>query len=261
MGWKRPAMKRPSGLILLAAALSCGCPAPARSPAAGGAEPTPAPAAGAPSAPPAQPELAGLPLIEVNSSSVRFGYMAFLLTGENGWEDADRALSRSLAASGVPVVALDGQRFFARRPTPEEASASLERILTHYLSAWNQEKIVAAGRAAGGAALPVMLNRLPERLQARVEVMAGIEPVAAGPDSPAGGWFGGGAQSPSRAVRAEIGRLRAPSLYCFHGIRPGGREICKILDPERVMIRTLQPGRSPEVPYDAAAQEIIRMIR
>jgi type IV secretory pathway VirJ component len=208
-----------------------------------------------------QLDITGLPLIEVNSSSVRFGYMAFLITGDEGWESADRALSRSLAASGVPVVALDWSRYFSNYRTPEEASESLEKILTHYRSTWNQDKIIAIGRSAGANALPFMLNRLPDSLLSHVEVVALLDPDSkTAPGSPAGDWLRSGNKGSFSLVRAEIEKLRAGIIYCYHGM-PLARAACGSLDPKRVLVRALKSGSSPNVSYDAAAQEIVKKLR
>lgn len=211
--------------------------------------------------PAGQHDIAGLPLIEVNSSSVRFGYMAFLITGDGGWEDADRALSRSLAASGVPVVALDWPRYCAERPTPEAAAATVADILTHYFSVWNQNKVLALGRSTGADALPFVLNRLPDSLLSHIAVVALLEPGSkTGLEFAISDWFGGGDRTSALPIRMEIEKLRAGTLYCFHGAQEAGA-VCSGFDSKRMLIRALKAGNSPDVPYDAAGQEIIRKIR
>jgi len=210
--------------------------------------------------PSGRPDLTGLPLIEVNSSSVRFGYMAFLITGDGGWEAADLALARSFAASGVPVVALDWPRYCASRPTPEEAAASLAKILTYYFSTWNQDKVVVMGLSLGAEALAFMLNRLPDSLMSHVEVVALLEPGSrTRPELSIIDWLGRGNKTSSLPIRSEIEKLRAKTIYCFHGTQPASA-LCRSLDPKRVLVRALKSGNSRDVPYDAAAQEIVRKI-
>lgn len=125
------------------------------------------------------PDIGDLPLIEVPSPGSTKRILAVQVTGDGGWGVTDAGLARGLAADGVPVVGLNALRYFWTRRTPESAAADLERILRHYLRAWDKDEAVVIGYSFGADALPFMYNRLTERTRSRVRLLVLMGPSEA----------------------------------------------------------------------------------
>jgi type IV secretory pathway VirJ component len=103
-----------------------------------------------------------LPLIEVPAdSAAQSDILAVHLTGDGGWGVTDRGLAQALAGHGIPVVGLNSLQYFWKRRSPEAAAADLDRLIQHYLTAWNKRRAIIIGYSFGADVLPFMLNRLP----------------------------------------------------------------------------------------------------
>ncbi len=126
-------------------------------------------------APPAPPELEGLPVVEVPST--RPGRrLALLLTGDGGWVAIDKGISRALADAGVAVVGLDSPRYFWKRRTPDETAADVARILRHYGAAWERSELMLIGYSRGADIVPFVAARLPADLRGALVLVALLGP-------------------------------------------------------------------------------------
>lgn len=117
-------------------------------------------------------DLKGLPLHQVQSVGPGATRLALLITGDGGWAGIDRAIARTLADSGVSVIGLDAATYLGTRRTPEEVAADVGRILSHYLVAWHCERIVLIGYSRGANIAPFIVNRLPDSLRTRIDLVA-----------------------------------------------------------------------------------------
>jgi type IV secretory pathway VirJ component len=115
-------------------------------------------------------DLSDLPLVEVPSQG-RSPMLAVLVSGDGGWAAIDRSIASVLAASGIPVVGLNSLQYFWKGRNPQTASRDLDRILRHYLKAWQKEKVVLVGYSRGADVLPFMVNRLAPDLSARISLI------------------------------------------------------------------------------------------
>ncbi|MEA2694959.1 MAG: hypothetical protein QOJ16_4346 [Acidobacteriota bacterium] len=176
--------------------------------------------------------VAGLPLVEVpatgGSPSDR---LAVIVSGDGGWAGIDREVGGALAARGIPVVGLNSLSYFWKEKPPEVVGRDLERILTHYLAAWHKQRAILIGYSLGADVLPFMVNRLPEDLQKRVDLIALLGPeTMASFEFHVTQWLGGGSKS-DRPVLPEVKKIagRTP-LLCLYG-KEEKDSICPTLDP------------------------------
>jgi type IV secretory pathway VirJ component len=112
-----------------------------------------------------------LPLVEVPSTGGSSRKMAVLLTGDGGWAGLDRGLSDRLAASGIPVVALSTLRYFWMPQKPETVAHDLERIMAHYLKAWNKDQVLLIGYSFGANVLPFVVADLAPDSRSRIATL------------------------------------------------------------------------------------------
>ena len=187
-----------------------------------------------PVAPP-EGELNDLPLVEVPATaaagdSTQARTLGVLLTGDGGFGVTDRGIAQSLAAHGIPVVALNSLHYFWTRRTPDSASADLGRILAHYTAAWKKDRAVVVGYSLGADVLPFMVNRLSPgpRASVRLLVFLGLSGEADF-EFHLTDWLGGGKHETSLPVTPELEKLRGSRMLCFYGTHDED-SVCRHLD-------------------------------
>lgn len=201
--------------------------------------------------------LRDLPLVEVPVKGRPAGdLIAVLLTADGGWVTLDRGVAAGLAADGVPVVGWSSLDYYRHPRTPELASADLARVLQHYLDAWGGRRVLLIGYSFGADVLPLLVNRLPADLRARV---AGVALIGFSPDAVfefhASEWVGivRGRRYPTLA---EVRRLGDVPLLCIYG--SGDRdEACGRLGMPNATVVAIASGHSMG-PVTAAVGEAVR---
>ncbi len=101
-----------------------------------------------------------LPLVEIPAKKPSGNILTVILSGDGGWASIDLELGDILSNQGVSVVDFNSLQYFWTHRAPEGASRDLERILRHYLAAWNKEKAIPIGYSLGADVLPFMVNWL-----------------------------------------------------------------------------------------------------
>jgi type IV secretory pathway VirJ component len=172
----------------------------------------------APEPVPLEPDLGDLPLIEVPSPGSAKRILAVHITGDGGWGVTDAGIADGLAAAGVPVVGLNSLKYFWTRRTPESAATDLERILKHYLRAWDKDEAVVIGYSFGADALPFMYNRLTEEARARVRLLVLMGPsTAANFEIRLSSLLGRTEFSDNLPTLPEMEKIPALAVLCFYG--------------------------------------------
>ncbi len=168
-------------------------------------------------APKGTPSVAGLPLVEVPAKGQGGKTLAVILSGDGGWASIDKDVAGALAAKGIPVVGWNSLQYFWSAKTPEVASKDLERILRHYLAAWNKEEVLLVGYSFGADVLPFFTNRLPADLIGKIRLLALLGPgKTADFEFHVTDWLGGG--SKGQPVLPEVRKLAGhPPVLCLYG--------------------------------------------
>ncbi len=94
--------------------------------------------------------------------------MIVYISGDGGWNKFNASLCDYLNEKGIPVLALDAQKYFWERKTPEQAAADLTAAIEKYQKLWKRDKFVLTGFSFGADVLPFLLNRFPPRIKSRV---------------------------------------------------------------------------------------------
>jgi type IV secretory pathway VirJ component len=215
-----------------------------------------APPAAAPSA--RAPEISDLPLEEVPATG-KSDEFALLMTGDGGWAGLDQELAARLAASGVPTVGLNSLKYFWQARTADETARDVTRILRHYLSAWDKQRVLLVGYSFGADVLPFVVNRLPADLRARVVSVSllGIDANASFEVS-ISDWVGaeaGGAQT-----RPEVARLGPLPVLCLYG--EGEKDsICPGLPDAAIKREQVGTGHHFGGEYGTLAERILAFAR
>src|SRR5688500_5638074 len=98
--------------------------------------------------------------------------MAVLISGDGGGAGIDKELAAALSKQGMPVVGLDSLRYFWKKRTPDSTAADIDRLLRHYLAAWNKQSVLLIGFSQGADVMPFVVNRLPAAMRGRLRMVA-----------------------------------------------------------------------------------------
>jgi type IV secretory pathway VirJ component len=165
-----------------------------------------------------------LPLVEIPSTT-KGDLLAVILSGDGGWASIDKDVAQALSAKGIPVVGLDALQYFWTERTPKEMGADFERILRHYLAAWDRQQVLVIGYSLGADVMPFMASRLPPDLVARVKLMALLAPSRkASFQFHLSQWVGN--DSGDTLVLPELTKLKGRPILCLYGEDEGEDSLC-----------------------------------
>jgi type IV secretory pathway VirJ component len=162
-------------------------------------------------------DISDLPTQEVPATAESHGdEMALLMTGDGGWAGLDQELAARLAAEGVPTVGLNSLKYFWTERTAQETTQDVARIISHYLAAWNKQRVLLVGYSFGADVLPFVVNRLPPDLRARVATvnLLGIDSNASF-EIKIAGWVGQDDSGPP--TKPELSAITAVPILCIYG--------------------------------------------
>ncbi|MGB2682607.1 MAG: AcvB/VirJ family lysyl-phosphatidylglycerol hydrolase [Candidatus Competibacter sp.] len=182
----------------------------------------------------AQPDASatGVPLIEIPiAGGPERPQLAVMLSGDGGWALLDRAVTAELANNGLPTVGWDSLSYFWKARQPEETALDLERVLRHYLSLWKKSRIVLIGYSFGADVLPAIVNRLPQELRERIDlvVLLGLSDYASF-EFNLSDWISDQPDKNDRPVRPELEKMSGLKRLCVYGAEEDGAACPKFAD-------------------------------
>jgi type IV secretory pathway VirJ component len=209
-------------------------------------------------------DIGDLPVTEVRAEGTGSSdEMALMLTGDGGWAGLDQELAAQLAASGVPTVGLNSLKYFWTERSPAETAKDVARLMSHYLTAWNKQRVLLVGYSFGADVLPFVVNRLPPELRARVATVSLL-----GVDSNASfeiriaGWVGADDSGPP--TKPEVAALGNVPVLCIYG-EGESDSICPGLpkSPEHAKVTLAEVGKGHHFSgeYSTLAERILAFAR
>jgi type IV secretory pathway VirJ component len=199
-----------------------------------------------------------LPVNEVHAEG-NSDEFAVLLTGDGGWAGLDQDLAAHLAASGLPTVGLNSLKYFWTQRTADEAAQDVARVIRHYLTSWNKQRVLLVGYSFGADVLPFIVNRLPADLQSRIQSvnLLGLDSDASFEISVAD-WIGSDAAGVP--TRPELAKLPATPVLCIYG--EGEKDsICPGLQAAHLKSEQVGSGHHFGGEYAQLAQVILAYAR
>lgn len=159
--------------------------------------------------------LEDLPLIELPVPG-KPTQLAVVYSGDGGWRDLDKDIAGVLAREGTPVVGVDSLRYFWREKTPVEVSQDLARILIHFRTRWQVERVLLVGYSFGADILPFAVAGLPADLKKSVVQISLLGLAADAPfEISVGGWLGQAGNG--RPVLPVLRALDLTDVQCIYG--------------------------------------------
>jgi type IV secretory pathway VirJ component len=203
-------------------------------------------------------EISDLPVQEVHAAG-NSPEFALLLTGDGGWAGLDQELAARLAASGVPTVGLNSLKYFWSARTPEETARDVARVISHYLAAWNKQRVLLIGYSFGADVLPFVVNRLPAQLRGTLASVSllGIDSNASF-EVRVSNWVGGDNGGP--ATRPEVIALAHVPILCIYG-EGETDSICPSLPTPAITREEVGKGHHFSGDYATLADRILAFAR
>jgi peptidoglycan-N-acetylglucosamine deacetylase len=203
--------------------------------------------------------VADLPLTEVPAASGQT--LAIFWSGDGGWAELVRSISKELAANGVAVVGVNARAWMdGGKKTPDDVARDTERLLRTYLAQWSRSRVVLLGYSRGAGFVPFIVNRLPADLRDRVQLvgMLGAEPRASFEfhlmdlvrDDP---------RATDLPVLPEVQRSAGVRYFCLYGTTEQ-TTICPQLDSTRARVVARVGDHHFDRNYPAMAQDILRAL-
>ncbi|WP_448951011.1 alpha/beta fold hydrolase [Labrys neptuniae] len=140
--------------------------------------------------------------------------LAVVLTGDGGMGELNRDLATALTKRGVGVVTIDSRRYFWAKREPDEVAADLKRIIKHFRQGWSIERAALVGYSFGGDALPLVYNRLPERIK---RIVAVVSLLSIAPATDLRIEFSDDDYPNETPLLPEAARIDAPYVQCIYG--------------------------------------------
>jgi len=209
-------------------------------------------------APERPPDIGDLPVQEVHASGNSQDF-ALLLTGDGGWAGLDQELAARLAAQGVPTVGLNSLKYFWTERSADQTARDVARVLHHYFSAWNKQRVLLVGYSFGADVLPFVVNRLPPELRARIASVSllGIDAHASF-EVRISDWVGKDEGGPP--TRPELDMIGHVPVLCLYG-EGEADSICPGLSQPGIAREQVGKGHHFSGEYDRLADRILAFAR
>jgi len=193
-----------------------------------------------------------LPLIEVPATKGTSDTLVVFVSGDGGWANIDKSISRILAEHGMPVVGLNALQYFWTKRTPETASRDLQWILEKYLAGWKKDRVLYVGYSRGADVLPAMINRLPPELQKKTRLIAllGASPKVEF-EFHVGDWMRATSKT-GYEVKPEVEKLMPYRILCVSG-EDDKESLCRDLSGPRIGVVMLKGAHHFDGGYDELA--------
>ena len=145
--------------------------------------------------------------------------LALLLSGDGGWAAIDRRIAEVLSTRGVTVVGVDTRSYLMKARTPDEVSADMARVIRHFTTQLNVQRVAIVGYSRGADLAPFIVNRLPGALRSELALVALLAPEERASFQFHWADLLSETSNPSDPpLRPELERMRCTPVLCFFGM-------------------------------------------
>ncbi len=151
---------------------------------------------------------------------------ALFYSGDGGWAEIDRELSRKLNELDIPVVGVSSLQYFWQKQPPETGAQDLERLITAYSKLFNRPRCILVGFSFGADILPAFASRLSPTAKEKVRGLLLLSPsIETDFEIHIEGWLGFDEIANGEAIFPDIEKLKKPVL-CLYGAEEEAETVC-----------------------------------
>ena len=209
------------------------------------------------SAPSPLPDVRDLPLTELRANGPS-NTLAIVLSGDGGWADIDRQIGQTLAERGVDVIGFDDRAWLRTgKRDANSVGADVARVAEHYMSLWNDQRLVLVGYSRGANFAPFAATRLPPNLKRRLALVAmlGLEEHAGFRYRFSDLWAKHSNPSDT-PILPELEKLRGTNMLCVYGTKED-ESLCREVDPALVYRVSREGGHHFDGDYRSLTELIL----
>jgi type IV secretory pathway VirJ component len=197
-----------------------------------------------------------LPLVEVPATKGTSDTLVVFVSGDGGWANIDKSISKVLAERGMPVIGLNALQYFWTKRTPDAAARDLQWILEKYLTSWKKDRVLYIGYSRGADVLPAMISRLPTELQKKTRLIAllGASPKVEF-EFHVGDWMRATSKT-GYAVKPEVEKLKSQDILCLSG-EDDKDSLCRDLAGPHISVVILKGSHHFDGGYEKLAYIIL----
>jgi type IV secretory pathway VirJ component len=186
------------------------------------------------SAPASLPDVRDLPLVELRAKRPS-ETLAIVLSGDGGWADIDRQIGQTLAERGVDVIGFDDRAYLrSGKRDANSTGADVQRVAAHYLSLWNDQRLILVGYSRGAAFAPFIATRLSPDVRKKLALVAMLGlPEHAGFRYRFSDLWATHSNPSDPPILPELQRLRGTNMLCVYGTKED-ESLCRGIDPTLV---------------------------
>jgi type IV secretory pathway VirJ component len=186
------------------------------------------------SAPGTVGDVRDLPVVELRATGPS-NTLAIVLSGDGGWADIDRQIGQTLAEHGVDVIGFDDRAYLrSGKRDATGVGADVVRVAAHYMSLWNDQRLVLVGYSRGAAFAPFAATRLSPDLRRRLALVAMLGlPEHAGFKYRFSDLWATRSNPKDTPILPELERLRGTNMLCVYGTKED-ESLCREVDPTLV---------------------------
>ncbi len=216
-----------------------------------------------PSASSDSPSIKDLPLIEIRATgkpdAAEEDLMAVMISGDGGWAGLDREVGDAIASHGIPMVGFNSLRYFWTPRTAGGTAEDVAKVISHYRKTWEKSRLILIGYSFGADVLPFIVNRLPEAIKAKTELVVLMGPsMSAQFEFHLSNWFEG-ASDGALPTLPEANKMEAGRIACLYG-KDESDSLCPSLDAAKAHVIALPGGHHFDGDYPALARRILSLV-
>jgi type IV secretory pathway VirJ component len=159
-----------------------------------------------------------MPLIVFQPDSGHLPVLFVHYSGDAGFNITDNGIASELLKNKIPSVGINSLAYFFNSHPPQQASADLADIISHFSHEWNTNYCIISGYSFGADAIPFLVSALPDSLKQMVKLVVCTSPgFYADFSFHLTSWFGKSSSQNYPVVPKIISLNKNIPVVCFYG--------------------------------------------
>lgn len=184
--------------------------------------------------------------------------LVIFMSGDGGWAALDKGVSQQLQLKGLPVVGWNSLTYYWKKKSPQQVTDDLVRIMDHYATRWQTQRVLLIGFSFGAEIVPFVLNRLPANYRQQILGAVMLSPSTSSDFEVHVSEILSSSQLGEYPTEPEVKRIQDIPLLCLYGVSDDDPErLCPRLQQQNVTKLGLSGGHHFEDDYPQLAHLIL----